>query len=96
MRWPNTNQSMPARPKSKRRLVLDAVIFLILAVVMGWAALGRAEEGRISLRSWPDVLAAEQPGLFWALIAGHWLIVAIGLGLSGLAIRALFSQGPRP
>lgn len=92
MRWLNTPQP-PAtgRPKSRGRLVFDVTLFMGTALVMGWAGLDRAEEGRVSLRSWPDVLLTDQPRLFWALIAGHWGIVIVCLGLSALAIRALLA-----
>ncbi|HEX8660456.1 MAG TPA: hypothetical protein VF686_01220 [Brevundimonas sp.] len=96
MRWPNPPQPPTTRrPKSKGRLVFDAALFTGTALVMGWAGLDRAQAGRVTLRSWPDVLVTDQPGLFWALIAGHWVIVAVCLGLSGLAIRALLAPSAK-
>ena len=96
MRWLNTPQP-PAtgRPKSKGRLVFSAAFLTGTALVTGWLGLNRAEEGRVKLRSWPEVLVTDQPALFWSLIASHWVIVILCLGLSGLAIRALLASSAR-
>lgn len=82
------------RPKSKGRLALDAVLFLAAAGVVAWAGLRDIFNGRLTVQRGPDVLLADQPGLFWSLLAVHIVIVLICLAVSALSARALLKSRP--
>lgn len=97
---PNASLSpLTGRPKSKGRLAIDTVLFLIAAGVVGWSGLHRVGEGVVTLRRGPEVFLATQPGLFWSLTGLHVAVVLVCLAISGFAARALvqsFRTGPRP
>jgi len=97
--------SRPDAP-SRRRPWLQSLAALAVATLIGWGCLMGATEvveslrtGVLNNRKGPDVLAAEQPVLYWALIGFYTAatLTAAGLALLVLtvAVRDLISaRGP--
>lgn len=69
------NAPLTSKPKSKTRHFWDAALSAVLAVVFVWAGVTRVQTGEISVRRWGIVHVAQEPGLFWILMAFHVVIV---------------------
>ena len=80
------------RPKSRGRQALDVVLFLVAAGVVAWSGLRDIFNGRLTVQRGPDVMLADQPGLFWGLLIVHIVIIAICLTVSALSARALLKN----
>ena len=80
---------------SRRRPWLQSTAALAIAALIGWGCIiGAAEvveslrSGVLNNRKGPDILAAEQPVLYWALISFYMAatLTAAGLALLVMAI----------
>jgi len=91
---------------SRRRPWLQSMAALAVAALIGWGCLMGATEvveslrtGVLNNRKGPDILAAEQPVFYWALIGFYTAatLTAAGLALLVLAIAVrdlLGARGP--
>ena len=95
--------SRPDAP-SRRRPWLQSMVALAVATFIGWGCLMGASEvveslrtGVLNNRKGPDILAAEQPVIYWALIGFYTAatLTAAGLGLLVLAIAVRDLIGAR-
>ncbi|WP_295988779.1 hypothetical protein [uncultured Variovorax sp.] len=89
---------------ARRRPWLQSMVALAVAALIGWGCLMGATEvleglrtGVLDNRKGPDVLAAEQPLLYWALIGFYTVatLTAAGLALLVLAIALRDLVGAR-
>jgi len=89
MRDPDRSLSITGRPKSIGRHVIDAVLFLGVALWLAGSAVEGVRGGAVSLRSAGDVDRASNPTLFWGLLCASVLVAAACLLLSALAARGV-------
>ncbi|NBW07271.1 MAG: hypothetical protein EBR82_04525 [Caulobacteraceae bacterium] len=88
-----TENPAPAGPrKSGPRLMLDAVLFVGIALVFVWAGLGRLAAGEIDLRRGGIIRLADDPVLFWCGLGVHVAIVLTCLWLASRAGRDFYLQ----
>lgn len=87
---------------SRRRPWLQSMAALAIAALIGWGCIIGATEvvenlrtGVLNNRKGPDILAAEQPVLYWALIGFYTAATVAAAGLAllviAIAVRDLIS-----